>query len=82
MHLNKKLSIMLKNVCNLRRLFPPDTSIDYWLNRFLLAITWQEMSKGPENESSLPCSWHNRLLLIVDQPYKPEEMRKTIGPCS
>lgn len=49
---------MLENVCALRMLFPPDTSIDYQLNSFLLAITWQEMSKGPEKASSLPCSWH------------------------
>lgn len=49
---------MLENVCALRMLFPPDTSIDYQLNSFLLAITWQEMSKCPEKASSLPCSWH------------------------
>lgn len=58
---------MLKNVCILEMLFPLDTSIDYQLNSFLLAITWQEMSKGPQKASSLPCSWRNSLLLIVDQ---------------
>lgn len=40
------------------------------------------MSKGPEKASSLSCSWHNSPPLIVDQLYKPEEMRKTIAPFS
>lgn len=58
--------------------FPSNTQTDYQLNSFLPAITWEKMSKDPEQGDSLACLWHNVLSLIVDQLYKLEEMRKTI----
>lgn len=66
-----------------------ESAVSLWIDKlitslmaFLLAITQDEMSKDRDKAGSLSCLWHNMLFLIVDQPYKPEEMRKTIALCS